>query len=60
MTNPTADSADYTDEELKRALARVLALARSAVLDDAEVRKFWQLAALRRVSAAACDNGNAA
>jgi len=43
MTNPTTDPAAYTDEELRRALARVLALARSEVLDDAEVQKFWQI-----------------
>jgi len=33
----------YTDEELEQALARVLALARGEVLNDAEVQKFWQL-----------------
>jgi hypothetical protein len=43
MTNPTADLAAYTDEELERALARVLALARSGLLDDTEVQKFWKL-----------------
>ncbi len=43
MTNPTADPAVYTDEELKQALARVLALARTEVLNDAEVEKFWRL-----------------
>jgi hypothetical protein len=43
MTTPTTDPAAYTDEELRRALARVLALARSEVLDDAEVQKFWQI-----------------
>jgi hypothetical protein len=43
MTNPTADPAAYTDEELKRALARALALVRSEVVDDTEVQKFWQL-----------------
>jgi hypothetical protein len=43
MTNPTTDPASYTDEELKQALARVLALARSEVLNDSEVEKFWQL-----------------
>jgi hypothetical protein len=58
MTNPTADPAAYTDEELKRALARVLELARSDVLDDTEVQKFWQLYAeiVRRRAA----TGNAA
>ncbi len=50
MTNLTTDPAAYTDEELKQALARVIALARSEVLNDAEVEKFWQLYAeiLRR------------
>jgi len=43
MSNPTTDPAAYTDEELKQALARVLALARSEGLNDAEVEKFWQL-----------------
>jgi hypothetical protein len=43
MTNPTTDPSAYTDEELKQALARVLALARSEVLNDSEVEKFWQL-----------------
>jgi hypothetical protein len=43
MTNPTTDPAAYTDEELKQALARVIALARSEVLDDAETERFWQL-----------------
>ena len=43
MTNPTTDPAAYTDEELKQALARVLALARNESLNDAEVQKFWQL-----------------
>jgi hypothetical protein len=43
MTNPSTDPAAYTDEELKQALARVLALARCEVLNDAEVEKFWQL-----------------
>jgi hypothetical protein len=43
MTNPTTDVAAYSDEELKQALARVDALARSEVLNEAEVQKFWQL-----------------
>jgi len=43
MSNPTTDPAAFTDEELKQALARVLALARSEGLNDAEVEKFWQL-----------------
>ena len=51
MTSPTTDPAAYTDPELKGALARVIALARSEGLNDAEVQK---LAALRRDRAAAC------
>jgi hypothetical protein len=43
MTNPTTDPVAYTDEELKQALAGVIALARSEVLNDAEVERFWQL-----------------
>jgi hypothetical protein len=43
MTDPTTDPATYTDQELKQALARVIALARSEGLNDAEVQKFWQL-----------------
>ncbi len=43
MTNPTKDPAANTDEELKQALARVIALARSEVLNDAETERFWQL-----------------
>jgi hypothetical protein len=43
MTNPKTALAAYTDEELKQAMARVLALARSEVLDDAEVQKFWEI-----------------
>jgi hypothetical protein len=53
MTNPMTDldaytldayTLDaYTDEELQQAMARVLALARAEVLNDAEVQKFWQL-----------------
>jgi len=43
MTNPTTDPAAYTDEELKQALARVIALARSEALNDAEVEKFGHL-----------------
>ena len=43
MTNPTTDPAAYTDEELKQALAHVLALARSEVLNEAEGEKFWKL-----------------
>ncbi len=43
MTNPTTDPAAYTDQELKQALARVVALARSEGLNDDEVQRFWQL-----------------
>ena len=43
MADPTTDPASYTDQELKQALARVVALARSEGLNDAEVQKFWQL-----------------
>lgn len=43
MTDPTTDPAAYTDQELKQALARVIALARSEGLNDAEVERFWQL-----------------
>jgi hypothetical protein len=43
MTDPTTDPAAYTDQELKQTLARVIALARSEGLNDAEVQKFWQL-----------------
>jgi hypothetical protein len=48
----------YTDEQLEQELARVLEHARGGVLNDAEVRKFWQLheEILRRRSA----SGNAA
>jgi hypothetical protein len=43
MTNATTDPADYTDAELKQALARLIALARKEALNDGEVGKFWQL-----------------
>ena len=33
----------YTYEELRQALARVLAHARREVLNDAEVQRFWQI-----------------
>jgi len=39
MTNLDA----YTGEDLEQELARVLAHARGEVLNDAEVRKFYQL-----------------
>jgi hypothetical protein len=58
MANPTTDPAAYTDDELKHALAHVIAMARGEVLNDAEVEKFWQLYAeiLRRRA----PSGNAA
>ena len=43
MTNPMTDLEAYTDEELEQEMARVLAHARGEVLNDAELRKFWQL-----------------
>jgi hypothetical protein len=43
VANSKIDPAAYTDEELKQALARVVALARTEGLNDAEVEKFWQL-----------------
>jgi hypothetical protein len=43
ITNRPTDVAAYSDDELKQALARVVALARSEVLKDGEVQKFWQL-----------------
>lgn len=43
MTDPMSAPDAYTDEELKQAMARVLALARREALNDAEVQRFWQL-----------------
>ena len=43
MTNPLTDLEAYTDEELKQAMARLLAQARVEVLNDSEVQNFWQL-----------------
>ena len=43
MTNPMTDLDAYTDEELEQAMARVLALARGEVLNDAEVQQLWQI-----------------
>lgn len=40
MTDPTTDPAAYTDQELKQALARVIALARSEGLNDAEADRY--------------------
>ena len=58
MIDPMTDLNAYTDEELEQEMARVLAQARGEVLNDAEVRKFWQLneEILRRRAA----SGNAA
>ena len=42
MTDPTTDPAAHTDQELKQALARVIALARSEGLDDIR-SPFWRL-----------------
>jgi hypothetical protein len=43
MNDPITNLDAYTDEELKHALARVLALARGEALNDSEVQRFWQL-----------------
>ena len=43
MTNREPELEAYTVEELKQALASLLAQARVEVLNDAEVQKFWQL-----------------
>jgi hypothetical protein len=43
MTNPVTHLATCTDEELENALARVLMYASGEVLNDAEVRIFYQL-----------------
>jgi hypothetical protein len=58
MTNPMTDLGASTDEELEQELARVLAHARGEELNDAEVKRFWQLneRILRRRAA----SGNAA
>lgn len=58
MMNPAVNMETCTDEQLEQELARVLEHARGEVLNDAEVRKFWQLheEILRRRSA----SGNAA
>jgi hypothetical protein len=42
MNNPVPDLEAYTDEELKQALARLIAEARVG-LSDLEVQRFWQL-----------------
>jgi len=49
--NPATNMETRTDEELENALARVLAYASGEVLNEAEVRIFYQLyAEIRRRS----------
>ena len=43
MTNPVTNLETCTAEELENALARVLAYASGEVLNEAEVRMFYQL-----------------
>ena len=43
MTNPLTDLETDTDQELEKALARVLAYASRQALDEAEVKIFYQL-----------------
>jgi hypothetical protein len=43
MTTPVTNLDAYTEEELERALARVLAYAQGEGLNDAEMQKFWRL-----------------
>ena len=43
MMNPAANMETRTDEELEKALARTLAYASGEVLNEAEVRIFYQL-----------------
>jgi hypothetical protein len=43
MMNPAKNMENRTDEELEKALARVLAYASGEVLNEAEVRIFYQL-----------------
>jgi len=43
MTNPVTNLETCTDEELENALARVLVYASGEVLNEAEVRMFYQL-----------------
>lgn len=53
MTSPVTNLKTCTDEELENALARVLAHASGEVLNEAEVRTFYQLyAEIRRRSTA--------
>ena len=51
MMNPAASMETRTDEELEKALARALAYASGEVLNETEVRIFYQLyAEIRRRS----------
>ena len=43
MTNPVTNLETCKDEELENALARVLVYASGEVLNEAEVRMFYQL-----------------
>jgi hypothetical protein len=43
MMNPATNMETRTDEELQKALARVLVCASGEVLNEAEVRIFYQL-----------------
>ena len=43
MITPVTNLDAYTEDELERALARVLAYAQGEGLNDAEMQKFWQL-----------------
>lgn len=43
MMNPASNMETRTDEELERALGRVLEYASEVVLNEAEVRIFYQL-----------------
>jgi hypothetical protein len=53
MTKPMIDLKTCTDEELGNALARVLVYASGKLLNEAEVRTFYQLyAEIRRRSRA--------
>ena len=53
MTSPVTNLKTCTDAELENALARVLAHASGEVLNEAEVRTFYQLyAEIRRRSTA--------
>jgi hypothetical protein len=55
MMNPASNMETRTDEELERALARVLAYASGEVLNEAEVRIFYQLYEEIRRRSSGCD-----